>query len=137
MDIDLLKILFNSGLFVLIWIVQLVIYPSFCFYTEERLKIWHRSYTVRISIVVLPLMLGQLLFYLYSAFNVAVVMDYALLFLVILTWLITFLISVPLHDKIEKKTNTIKYREQLVKTNWFRTLLWSLIFIISLSNYAK
>lgn len=137
MDIDLLKILFNTGLFILIWIVQLVIYPSFSFYSEANIKKWHRLYTSRITIVVLPLMLSQLLLYIYTSITQSDIIDYISLCLVVLTWLTTFLIFVPLHSNIEAQHDTVFSRERLTKTNWIRTVLWSLILIISLIFYAK
>ena len=137
MDIDLLKILFNTGLFILIWIVQLVIYPSFSFYSEANIKKWHRLYTSRITIVVLPLMLSQLLLYIYTSITQSDIIDYISLCLVVLTWLTTFLIFVPLHSNIEAQHDTVFSRKRLTKTNWIRTVLWSLILIISLIFYAK
>ena len=137
MDIDLLKILFNTGIFTLIWIVQLVIYPSFNYYSEERIKKWHPIYTSKITIVVLPLMMGQFLLYVYGSFTQATALDFILLCLVVFTWLATFLIAVPLHSKIESQQDSLASRQQLVNTNWLRTIPWTLILIISLIEYAK
>ena len=50
----------DFGLLVLIWMVQLVVYPGFKYYQRERLLEWHARYTSRISYIVGPLMLGQL-----------------------------------------------------------------------------
>ena len=137
MDIELIKLLFDTGLFILIWIVQLVIYPSFHYYSEEQLKQWHSIYKVQISIVVLPLMVGQLVLYIYTVYIAASVISMLMLALVGMTWLSTFLISVPLHEKIEHAVNTSTYRKRLVTTNWIRTVLWTIILIISYINYAK
>ena len=44
-------------------------------------------------------------------------------------WLSTFLLQVPAHEKlILKKDNQIIAR--LVKTNWIRTILWSLKLLV-------
>jgi len=137
MDIDLIKLLIDTGLFILIWIVQLVIYPSFHYYSEEQLKQWHSVYKVQISIVVLPLMVGQLGLYIYTVCIAASVTSVLMLALVCMIWLSTFLVSVPLHDKIENVVNTTTYRKRLVTTNWIRTVLWTIILIISYINYAK
>lgn len=137
MDIDLLTLLIDTGMFILIWIVQLVIYPSFNYYTEENLTQWHSLYTFRISIVVLPLMLSQLLLYGYAIYSGASTLEYLNAFLVALTWLVTFSIAVPLHTKIDTEVDTIIARKKLVSTNWIRTAVWTLILTLSLIQYAK
>jgi len=137
MDFELLKLLFDTGLFILIWTVQLVIYPSFHYLSEDQLKQWHRVYKIQISIVVLPLMVGQLVLCVYAIYTAVSGLSVLMLALVGMTWLTTFLISVPLHDKIEHAVDTTTYRKRLVDTNWIRTGLWSIILIISYINYAK
>jgi hypothetical protein len=55
---------------------------------------------------------------------------YSFLFLVVLfIWISTFTLSVPCHKKLSlgKDSKTI---DQLVKTNWIRTILWSLKSLI-------
>lgn len=52
-------------------------------------------------------------------------MDYLIpLITVLLIWLSTFLIQVPLHNAlgVEKDTEAIR---RLVQTNWIRTILWT------------
>ncbi len=70
--LDLIRLICDTGLFVLIWMVQLIIYPSFIFYEPKDLYKWHSKYTKRIAFIVIPLMLGQLLtvfLQLYLQFN--------------------------------------------------------------------
>ena len=137
MDFELLRLLSDTGLFILIWIVQLVIYPSFYYYSEDQLKKWHEIYKLKISIIVLPLMLSQLILHAYAIYGETSVLNTLMLIMIVFVWLSTFLISVPLHDKIENVANTHTYRKRLVNTNWIRTALWSIILIISYINYAK
>ncbi|MEQ9363414.1 MAG: hypothetical protein RIF32_04185, partial [Leptospirales bacterium] len=59
-QIEIALHLFHFGLVVLIWLVQLVIYPAFMYADAEQFTDWHRVYTERVSLVVVPLMLGQL-----------------------------------------------------------------------------
>ncbi|SMG12212.1 hypothetical protein SAMN05661096_00478 [Marivirga sericea] len=126
-----IKELSDFGLFVLIWLVQLIIYPSFTFMKKSSLIIWHPIYTKRISVVVMPLMLLQiaLTFYLtYSSFN------YFLLFqsiIIIFIWISTFFQAVPLHNQIESGVKMKKAAEKLVQANWKRTIMWSLIVILN------
>ena len=60
MDLQLIRLLLDFGLMVLIWIVQLVIYPGLCYYKNEDLGKWHKIYTQRIGVIVGPLMIAQL-----------------------------------------------------------------------------
>ena len=50
MDLQSVRLLLDFGLMVLIWIVQLVIYPGLCYYKSEDLGNWHKIYTGRIGI---------------------------------------------------------------------------------------
>ncbi len=135
-DIELLKLLLDAGLLVLIWLVQLVVYPSFTYYNEDQLKQWHKNYTAKITIIVLPMMLGQLFLYMYSALYSSATLDYLMAALVIMTWVVTFVIAVPLHRKLDKMPNTVEVRKKLIRTNWIRTCLWTIIFITSYIRYA-
>ena len=117
------------GMFVLIWIVQLIIYPGFGYYSNDQLHQWHPIYTKAITIIVLPLMLGQLVLHgwrLWSQFSIV----YLIVFIMVLSnWAITFFVSVPLHGKISSGENIGVAVEKLVGTNWYRTILWSLVFL--------
>ena len=137
MNLELIKLLVNVALFILIWMVQLVIYPGFSYFEEKNLKQWHQRYTRNITLIVLPLMLGQLVLYGQGVFCRGVSIDWMILVLIGIIWAATFLISVPLHNKIQRLSNTALERKKLTQTNWIRTILWTLILIISLINYGK
>jgi hypothetical protein len=124
-------------MFVLIWTVQLVIYPSFCYSNEADIKRWHRIYTQRVTIIVLPLMMSQLGLYIYAFLQDMSLVLLASLLLVLLNWAITFFVAVPLHGQIDAEEDSFAAREKLVKVNWSRTVLWTLILIINLATYAK
>lgn len=126
-----IQLCIDFGLLVLIWIVQLVIYPSFKYYSTNNLKKWHKIYTNKIAIVVAPLMLTQLLF---AAVQVFTALNFYSIFYaagVLFLWGITFKLFVPLHFSIN--TNEYKYGtlKKLVLLNWIRTIVWTLIFILS------
>jgi hypothetical protein len=127
--------LVDFGICIVLWLVQLVIYPSFLRIDESQLLLWHKAYTFRVSFVIMPLMLTQL------AMAVAAVAtpagtwkDGLVLALVLLCWLLTFLISVPLHQKIDQGDAGAVYRQRLIWTNWPRTFLWTLIFLLGVSS---
>lgn len=134
-DIHLYKLIADTSLLILIWLVQLVIYPSFKYFQKKELLIWHKIYTGKITIVVLPLMLSQLTLSLWLLIeNYLSIYNILNLILVLATWFSTFLTFVPLHQKIDQPEFSDKkvYILKLVKYNWLRTLLWSVIFILTL-----
>lgn len=131
MNLDTLRLLFDFGLLVLIWLVQLVIYPSFRFYQKESLLKWHEQYTVRIAWVVIPLMFGQLIASICQVVEFQNALTMGSLILIVLVWLITFVQFVPMHAKIAAGTSDKALLATLVKRNWLRTLLWTVIFILT------
>lgn len=119
----------------IIWHVQLVTYPLFKELHGNGLVEFHASYTGKMTFLVLPLMGCELLASLYFTYLKSDWVNIMLLLSVVLLWMITLFISVPLHSKIgkgeEKAINT------LIKSNWLRTTIWtlrsfSLLKIISL-----
>jgi len=136
-SLELFKIILDTALCTLIWLVQIVIYPSFLYYHEPDLKRWHSSYTDRITLIVMPLMLCQFFLYLYLSYQYPTFSSFLGLGLVLLIWLITFFIAVPLHGDIDKLPDTIIARKKLVRTNWIRTIAWTLVLVLSLLHYGK
>lgn len=132
MILEILRILFDLGLLVLIWMVQLVVYPSFLFYTDEGLIAWHSSYVQRISLVVIPLMFGQTFISGYQLYQEQTPYTIASVILVIVTWILTFTLFVPRHNAISNNTHTNKTLVELVSLNWYRTFVWTLIFVWTL-----
>lgn len=137
MALDLLKIIVDTALCTLIWLVQIVIYPSFLYYNESDLKRWHRTYTGRITIIVMPLMLSQLSLYVFLSYSQPSFSSFAGLGLIVMVWAVTFFISVPLHANIDTLADTIITRKQLVRTNWVRTVAWTLVLLLTILHYGK
>lgn len=121
----------------LIWLVQIIIYPSFYYYSESKLKLWHSIYTRKITYFVMPLMLAQLGLYTWVSFMRSAWLDFLSLGLLLITWGVTFLVSIPWHRHIDERENTMPARQQLTYTNWARTAMWSIILFISLYQYGK
>ena len=135
MSLVTFQLLIDSGLVVLIWMVQLIVYPSFTYMTPRDLIRWHTEYTPRITRIVAPLMLGQLAFSglnLYSSVDIYSV-SYAVL--VVLMWLITFLFFIPLHGKIQEGLATKEILDRLIRINWARTIVWTTLLVLSLIRY--
>ncbi len=122
----------DFGLVVLIWITQLIVYPSFKHFPEEHLLAWHSKYTNRITIIVMPLMLLQVYFHglqLYEHFSIYSATSAVLILLI---WYNTFLLAIPLHRAISEGRNVNTSVEKLNRVNWFRTVAWSVTFALSL-----
>ena len=118
------------GLFILIWLVQLIIYPGLARIPSNDFVNYHAWYVTKITMVVLPLMICE------------IIITIALLFLqenlfypivtcglVILVWSSTFTLQVPIHKSLQAGKDKSKIR-RLVVTNWIRTISWSLKAII-------
>lgn len=129
MNVSILRLFFDFGLVILIWLVQLVIYPSFLFYSKEQLIPWHQKYTVGISFIVIPLMFGQLILAILQLINEMTIYTISSMVLIILVWTSTFIVFVPMHNKIASGDGNTKVLHQLVKQNWLRTIVWTIIFI--------
>ena len=132
MSITIFRLLFDFGLLVLIWIVQRIVYPSFLHYNSINLINWHKEYTSRLSFIVMPLMLGQLSISIYQL--IMEINPYTVLsiIIIIVIWVATFLQFVPIHAQISKGKASQKMLDSLVKKNWIRTFLWTVLFLYSL-----
>lgn len=134
MNLDLLRLLVDFGLVVLILLVQLIIYPSFTQMSADDLKKWHPIYTVRVTAVVLPLMIGQLLIVLMQTWNYFSYSNFASMAIVIALWLLTFLQAVPLHQKIDRDKDPVSAAKELVQVNRLRTFLWMVVFVLGYNS---
>jgi len=134
MDLSIVRLVIDFGFMVLIWAVQLVIYPSFNYYQSSNLVSWHQSYTKRVTWIVLPLMTSQLIIATVQLFREITTHTVSSSLIIVILWLSTFLIFVPLHQKIDRGHAETAITEKLVRYNWLRTLLWTLLFVISLSQ---
>ncbi|MEM7103357.1 MAG: hypothetical protein AAF502_09530 [Bacteroidota bacterium] len=132
MILELFRLLVDFGLVVLIWIVQLVIYPGFRYYAKADLVRWHQIYTGRITLVVFPLMFVQLII---GAIQVWQGFDFLMLaeFVIILSlWGMTMVVFVPLHNKIASNEFENATLNSLISKNLVRTILWTFLFLVSL-----
>ncbi len=125
-------LIIDFGLVVLIWMTQLIVYPSFEYFQEVDLRRWHKIYTSKISLLVLPLMLIQAVLYAYRfVFNFEW-LDLFILVLLVAVWINTFFYAIPLHGKITEGKEVLRSARHLVRVNWYRTFLWTIIFLFNL-----
>lgn len=130
--IDITRLVLDFGLFILIWMTQLVVYPSFLFYSAKEIITWHERYTKAIAIIVFPLMLGQLSITIYQVFIKQNIYTVTSIVLVIFLWGITLLKFAPIHKQISLGKSSHKLLNNLTQGNWVRTVSWTLLFLMSL-----
>jgi len=125
MAVTVINLALSWGLLVLIWLVQIIIYPGFHRVPSEDFRTYHAWYVKRITAIVLPLMIGEVAavaLWLATAASMATGMAAVL---VAVVWAATFLLQVPIHRLLSKGKQT-KLINGLVATNWIRTIAWSL-----------
>ncbi len=126
--IHLVATFFMTGV---IWIIQLVHYPSFRFVSSEGFLKFSEFHQSSITWVVGPMMVVELLTGLYLWLHQPTSLVWPLLcFLTLLIWLSTFFLSVPLHTQLIVSGYDLALIDKLVSTNWPRTLFWSLRSLI-------
>lgn len=112
------------SLFGLIWIVQLVHYPSFRYVPD--FTDFHPHHTASITIIVAPLMVAELAISGWLAYRSGFQWTFVVpLAIVLLIWIATFFRAVPLHEGLASvRDDTVI--EALIRINWWRTVGWTL-----------
>ena len=125
-QIALANLAVSWGLMLLIWLVQIIIYPTFARIPADRFRQYHRWYVKRIGLIVAPMMLieavGLVLWLFSDRFWLPGVIA---ALLVVVVWLSTFAIQVPLHKHLALGKDEAAIR-RLVNSNWIRTIAWSI-----------
>ena len=129
--------LVDFGLLVFIWTIQLVVYPSFRYFSPDSLLKWHAIYTGSVSMIVMPLMVTQVALHGWRLYDDFSWFNLLGLLLVVSTWIVTFVVFLPLHRKISLNHQLPKNLADLVAYNWTRTALWSLICLMDLFMTKK
>ncbi|MDQ8201799.1 hypothetical protein [Pelagicoccus sp. SDUM812003] len=117
----------DFGLCVLIWLVQLVVYPSFRYIEKTNFAAWHARYTNAQGFIAGPLMVAQLALALISLGLTKSVHSTSYVALVAATWVVTFSRFVPLHRALQRSGKRSETIESLLRLNWLRVGLWSVI----------
>lgn len=117
----------------LIWIVQIIHYPLMKYVEPSRFVAFEKEHCQKIAPVVAPAMLleGALSFLVcYQVFAEqigigAVIASTIGLILLGSIWFSTFAVQVPIHNRLAEGLN-IDLIAKLVRTNWIRTVAWTL-----------
>ena len=129
--ISLTHLVFTSTMVGIIWVIQLVHYPSFYFIRKDIFVSFQKFHTDKITIIVAPVMLielitGILLIYMETNIDIALSIS---LFILIAIWVLTAIYFYKAHQKLMSGYNE-EIISQLIKLNWIRTILWTFRLIL-------
>lgn len=118
-----------------IWFVQLVHYPLFTAVGRTQWPTYHAGHTRRTGYVVVPLMTAEL----GSAAVLAAdgtTLALTGLALAAATWLLTFVLAVPDHSRLERGFDARAAR-RLVTAGWVRTAAWTAHGVVALAQLSS
>ena len=124
-------LIFTSIMTGVIWVIQIVHYPSFHFIEKELYTAFQKFHMNKISIIVIPIMLaelitGMMLFLDKSSKSPFLIISFVIL---VLIWLITGVFFSKAHNELMAGYQELVVN-QLVVMNWIRTLLWTLRLLL-------
>lgn len=129
-------VLSTLGMFGVIWFVQLVHYPLFEKADRSSYPEFAQAHNHRTSLVVIPLMLTELgtLIWILVAPPPVIPTSHIIgaTFLLAVIWASTFFLQVPMHTKLMGGFDEAAWK-RLVRTNWVRTIAWSLKAVLVLT----
>ena len=123
MEINL-SLLVDTVFLYLIWVIQLIIYPSFKYISDHNFLKWHKKYCRIIGFFVIPLMLFQLIESVILVIDFRGILNFSF---VTITWALTFTVFFNIHKKLSNEGNKKDIINTLLKLNWLRVFLWSLL----------
>ena len=124
----------DAAMVVLIWLVQLIIYPSFRTQEQDGFRRWHRGYTRTIGFIVGPLMVTQILLHGKDLWAGVTAISIAQVALIAIAFVVTVTLSVPCHQALSSRGKDAGIIDRLVGTNWLRTVAWSGVLVLSLAG---
>ena len=136
LSLEQLHLIATSMMVAIIWMVQILHYPSFLFVDKQQYKEFQHFHMKKISYIIVPIMLLEL----FSGFAILFYIEkaqlslYASLTLLVLIWVITGLFFTKYHTELSKKynRNTIL---RLIRFNWIRTVLWTIRLAFLLKQF--
>jgi len=125
----------DFAMFVLIGLVQVIVYPVFREIPEDRFSTWHPKYCNQIGWFVLPLMIAQLLDSASTCFFVGDDLAWARLLFVLFAWGVTFLVSASCHRRLMREGKIDRVVDRLIRTNFWRVFAWAGALVVSWLQY--
>jgi hypothetical protein len=127
------------AMFGLIWMVQIVHYPLMAHVGRADFRAWHDRHLRRTTWVVGPLMLAEtasaLVLLEAAPPGTAAWLPWTGIVLVVLVWISTAALQVPMHRRLEAGWDERAHRF-LVRSNWLRTAAWSARAVVALAIAA-
>ena len=132
-DVALMIHIISTSIMVgVIWVIQLVHYPSFKYVNESDYIIFQKYHMSNISNIVFPVMFTELITALIILFfgekSLFFVLSLICLFLI---WVMTGVLFTKYHS-ILKEGKDLMIIEKMIKANWIRALLWTMRLIMIL-----
>ena len=132
----LIHLISTSLMVGIIWVIQVVHYPSFHFIGNSRYISFQKFHMERISYIVIPVMLvesisGFLL--IYDELNLILLISMVLLLSI---WMLTAFFFASVHQKLVSGYQ-LEMVTRLVKINWIRTLLWTLRLLLLIIYFTE
>lgn len=121
----------DAAMAVLIWLVQLIIYPSFRTQQQDGFRRWHRGYTRAMGFIVGPLLLAQLATHAYGLWNGVTTVQIVQAGALVAAIVVTATLSVPCHRALSSRGKDAVVIDRLVSTNGLRTLAWTVVLLLS------
>ena len=136
MDLELLfKLHFSFTLYMLgiIYLIQAINYPLFALVDKDHFPKYHALHIRQTSkVIAIPMLLETItlitLLWWGPGYRTQPLFITAAVLLVLI-WLVTFLISVPLHNKLSGGFDS-QVCHRLIVTNWIRTIAWTIRALI-------
>ena len=124
-------LIFTSIMTGVIWVIQIVHYPSFHFIEKELYTAFQKFHMNKISIIVMPIMLAELITGIMLFLDKSFKSPFLIISIIILVliWLITGVFFTKAHNELIAGYQELVVN-QLVAMNWIRTLLWTLRLLL-------
>ena len=135
-SILLFQIVINVYLLGVIIMTQFITYPTFLIIDKNSFNKYHRKYVNIISIIVAPAMVLEIISLIVLVYLSKDFLLVKSLILLLCIWLTTFIIMVPSHNILSRKSDS-KEIKKLININWVRTFLWSVKLIVMLIIYYE
>lgn len=123
MDIEQIQIALSAYMTGLVALVQFCQYPLFRWIDKDHFVTYHQKYVNRTTLPIAVPMIAEMLVTMNALLNQApgALVHFSLLTLI---WVVTFVWSVPCHNKLQKGFDENVLRS-LLRSNALRVLLWS------------
>ena len=134
--LSIINLFISSFMFGLITVTQFVSYPLFSKVKLSNFTFYHYHYTSYISFIAAPAMIAEFIIAIMIFLNIQSLLSALNLSIIVILFISTFLIQVPIHNKLKFEGSIILFKK-LVLSNIIRTILWLSKCIISIIIIVK